>query len=125
MTTSREATLTWVEASPLDEVWEGEAIDVDIDGKEVLLVRRPGGEVVAYQGICPHQEYSLVEGSIDEDCTNLICPAHEYEFDLRDGKGINPSNCELYAYETKVEDDVIFVGYHEGDERQKTCIGAD
>lgn len=125
MTTSPDASLNWVEAAPLDEVWEGEAIDVEIDGKEVLLVRRPGGDVVAFQGICPHQEYSLVEGEIDEDCIVLECPAHHYQFDLRSGKGINPTNCELYRYQTKVEDDVIFVGYPEGDNRHKTCIGVD
>lgn len=107
----------WVQAASLDEVWEGEVIDVEIDGEEVILVRRRGGDVVAYQGACPHQEQPLVDGEVDEETTSITCPAHSYEFDLRDGSGINPTGCHLYRYRTKVEDSKIFVGYDAGDER--------
>ncbi|MBX6762988.1 MAG: Rieske 2Fe-2S domain-containing protein [Rubrobacteraceae bacterium] len=117
---SSEATLKWVEVATLDDLWEGEMMDVEVDGEEVLLVHLPGGRVVAYQGICPHQEYSLVEGELDEETNVLTCAAHEWQFDVRNGEGVNPIGCRLYQYEVKVdEDETIHVGYPESDREHR------
>jgi toluene monooxygenase system ferredoxin subunit len=113
-----EATITWVEVGTLDDVWEGEMLEVEADGKPVLLMHFPGQVIVAYQGLCPHQEYSLAEGDVDEETAIVTCPAHSWQFDLRDGKGVNPSGCSLYRYETRIDGEAIFVGYPDGDDQR-------
>jgi toluene monooxygenase system ferredoxin subunit len=112
---SADATLTWVAVASLDDLWEGEMVEVEAGGQPVLLAHLRGGQIVAYQGICPHQEYSLAEGDLDEDSATLTCLAHHWQFDLRDGNGVNPSGCNLYQYRTNVEGDTILVGYPGGD----------
>lgn len=116
---SSEVTLKWVEVAMLDDLWEGEILDVEVDGEEVLLIHLPGEQIVAYQGICPHQETSLVDGEYDEETEVLTCGAHHWQFDVKGGEGVNPTGCNLYRYEVKVDDDEkIHVGYPEGDEQR-------
>lgn len=92
----------------LDDVWEG---DMDCfettDGQEVLIVCLDGGEVKAYQAMCPHQETSLVEGTLENGI--LTCGAHLWQFDCKSGKGVNPTECHLAAYKVKVEGDYVLV----------------
>ncbi len=80
----------WVDAADLGELWEGDVLDVEVAGEHVLLVRLLGGEVRAYQGLCPHQEMLLADGDFDADSGVLVCMGHLWEFDLRAGAGINP-----------------------------------
>jgi len=91
----------------LDDVWEGEMNVFEVGEEEVLIVHSPGGEVRAYNPICPHQEHPLIEGELD-NCV-LTCSAHLWQFDVLSGKGINPTDTSLINYPIKVEDDVIWV----------------
>jgi len=91
----------------LDDVWEGEMDVFDVEGQEVLIVHADGGEVKAFDPVCPHQDHPLVEGEFN-DCI-LTCSAHLWQFDVRSGEGVNPSGVALTAYPVKVENDEIFV----------------
>lgn len=91
----------------LDDVWEGEMSCFEVDGHEVLVVGLDGGEIRAYQAICPHQEIPLVEGKFDGK--TLICRAHQWVFDAATGVGINPGGCRLAEYPLKVEDNEVFI----------------
>ena len=66
-----------------------------------------GGEVRAYQGICPHQDIPLVEGTFDAGL--LVCRAHQWVFDAHTGEGINPGNCRLAEYPVRVDGDDVLV----------------
>ena len=55
---------------------QGEALVVLVDG-----------EVMAYSGVCPHLGGPLLEGTIRND--RVICPWHQYEWDLRSGKFVS------------------------------------
>ncbi len=111
-----EATQTWIEVATLDDLWEGELLDVEVDGELVLLAHLPGGKIVAYQGICPHQEVNLADGEFEDGI--LTCSAHLWQFDLHTGAGVNPKNCQLYRYETRVEGETIYVRYPAEDTRR-------
>lgn len=89
-----------------DELWDGEMESYDVDGAEVLLIRIDG-EYRAYDGICPHQSTSLVEGRLEG--TTLTCSAHEWMFDARTGNGINPHTACLRRREVRVTDGSVLV----------------
>ena len=100
-------TLEFRKACNLDDVWEGEMDVFDVDGQEVLIVHAPGGEVRAFDPICPHQNHPLIEGEFEE-CI-LTCSAHLWQFDVLSGDGVNPVGVALTAYPVKVENDVVMV----------------
>jgi toluene monooxygenase system ferredoxin subunit len=93
----------------LDDVWEGEMKTFEVDGEPVLIVYPSDGEIVSVQSHCPHQEIPLGEGEFDGEV--LVCRAHHWEFDPATGAGLNPTDCRLKRYRTKVENDVVFVDH--------------
>lgn len=113
------AVLEWIEATTLDDLWEGEMLDFTVKGEQILLVRLQGGTIRAYQGVCPHQQIFLALGELDsEDGEHVLtCGGHGWEFDLMTGAGINPGNCQLYRYEVKLEGKSVFVGIPQDGER--------
>jgi len=92
----------------LDDVWEGEMSGFrTANGTEVLLVVLSGGDVRAVQSRCPHQDFSLLQARLEGHV--LTCRAHLWQFDLRTGRGINPADCALAVYPTRVEGDDVYV----------------
>jgi toluene monooxygenase system ferredoxin subunit len=104
------ADVLWVTAATTDDLWEGDILDVEVEGEQVLLVYEMDGPVRAYQGMCPHQEVLLADGNWDVDTNRLQCPGHKWEFDMTTGAGINPAGCQLYEYPVKLEGDDIVLG---------------
>lgn len=102
--------LNWVKATTLDDLWEGDFVDVEVEGEIVVIFHRAGGELRAFQGMCPHQEILLADGQIDFDKGTILCTAHEWQFSMEDGRGINPRGCRLFQYEVKVDGDDVLVG---------------
>lgn len=88
------------------DLWEGEMRGVVIDGKKVLLVRI-GGQVRAYEDRCAHLGVALSEGSLEGAV--LTCRAHQYEYDVRSGAGVNPRSVKLRAYPVEERDGDILV----------------
>ena len=77
----------------LDDLWQGDMTEVELDGHEILLVWPEEGDVRAYQGVCPHQDIPLSEGKFDGRV--IMCRAHQWTFDSTTGNGINPGKCQL------------------------------
>ncbi|MET8249321.1 Rieske 2Fe-2S domain-containing protein [Streptomyces sp. NPDC005202] len=102
--------IRWVSAVEREKLWEGDILDVEVDDEQVLLVHLTGGDVKAYQGMCPHQEVLLADGKWDEDSAVLLCGGHNWEFDMKTGAGLNPTGCRLYEYPVRVTEDRIQVG---------------
>jgi nitrite reductase/ring-hydroxylating ferredoxin subunit len=89
-----------------DELWDGEMESYDVGDAEVLVVKIDGG-YRAFDGICPHQSISLVEGTLDG--TTLTCRAHEWSFDVRSGAGVNPRTACLVRHAVRVRDGQVLV----------------
>jgi len=124
MMAEAEAGLEWIEVGTLDDLWEGEYTDVEVDEELILLVHFSGGQLRAYQGICPHQEIALADGDFDGKI--LTCTAHSWQFDASTGQGVNPTGCQLYRYEIKVEEETIYVGIpQDGQRHYNRCTAAD
>ena len=92
----------------LDDIWEGELAEFTVEGQTIVLVYPKGGDVIAIQGECPHQQFPLAEGQFDGQQA-LTCSAHLWEFDVTTGQGINPDDCTLARYPVKVEGDDVYV----------------
>lgn len=99
--------MAYVKLCELDDIWEGEMESFEANGEEVLLVWPDGGEITAFQGMCPHQDIPLVEGKFDGK--TIICRAHQWVFDCQNGDGINPDDCRLAKYSLKIEDDDVLI----------------
>lgn len=97
----------WITVATLDDLWEGEMIDVQVGNELILLVHLAGGDVRAYQGQCPHQQTTLANGKLEGRI--LTCAAHSWQFDLSTGQGVNPESSRLGRYDVKIEDDAISV----------------
>lgn len=91
----------FVELAEVDSIWDGEMEAFDIGDAEVLVLK-VDGEVRAYDGICPHQSISLVEGELESGV--LTCRAHEYQFDALTGVGVNPKGISLTRHDVEVDD---------------------
>lgn len=116
--------VAWKKAADEDELWEGDILDVELDGEQVLLASVPGEPIRAYQGICPHQEVLLGDGHFDEDTGVLVCAGHSWEFDLRCGEGINPKGCRLFEFEVRVRAGAIEVAIpQDGKRHYNRCAG--
>lgn len=99
--------MSFTKVCTLDDLWEGEMEPFTVNGHEIVLVCAEGGDIRAFQGMCPHQDIALAEGQFDGK--KLICRAHLWQFDAATGKGINPSDCALAEYPVKVDGEDVFV----------------
>lgn len=91
----------------LDDVWEGEMEAFELEGHEILIIHLEGGQVMAWQAVCPHQDIPLVEGKLEMGV--LTCRAHLWQFSAETGEAINPTGCELARYPVRVEGDDVLV----------------
>jgi nitrite reductase/ring-hydroxylating ferredoxin subunit len=89
----------YVELIAADAMWDGEMESFDVGDDEVLVLK-VGGEIRAYDGVCPHQSQSLVEGELEGGV--LTCRAHEWQFDARTGEGVNPKDACLVRHDVRV-----------------------
>ena len=100
--TGGDATRTWQAAGTIDDLWEGDMAGAEVAGQPVLLVNLDG-EVRAYRNRCPHQEWALDDGDLDE--TTLTCVRHLWSFDVSTGCGVNPADTRLVSYPCRVDED--------------------
>jgi len=90
----------------LAELWSGEMVATVVDGKK-LVVLRVDDQVFAYEDRCAHQGVALSEGRLTG--TTLTCSAHQYEYDVCTGRGINPKNLCLRGYAVRLENGDVLV----------------
>jgi len=89
---------------PAEDLWEGELTAAKLGGKKIVLLNVEGG-IRAFEDRCPHLGSQLSEGNLDG--RTLTCANHLWEFDALTGKGTNPRNCQLTAFDTRVREGQI------------------
>lgn len=99
--------MSYQKVCSLDDLWEGDMIEAEIGDHVIVVVRPEGGEVRAFQGICPHQDIPLADGKFDGRV--LTCRAHQWTFDAHTGRGINPGDCRLAEYAVKLDGDDVLI----------------
>ena len=84
----------------------GKSAIIEVGDKEIALFNYKGN-FYAIDNTCPHRGAPLGEGRIEEGI--LICPNHEWRFELK--SGWCPQNPELSTevYPIKIHDEKIYI----------------
>ena len=100
------AKVKYIKVLKCDDLEIGKSAIIEVGDKEIALFNYKG-DYYAIDNICPHRGAPLGEGRIEEGI--LICPNHEWRFELK--SGWCPQNPELSTevYPIKVHEDKIYV----------------
>lgn len=71
-----------------------------VDGHAVC-VANVGGTISVLDGVCPHEEGPLGEGSIEGG--RVVCPWHGYAFDPKTGVSADDPDMKARVYESVME----------------------
>ena len=96
-----------VRVCQLDQLVPGELRAFDVSGVTwPVMVTIVDGEIVAFQGVCPHDDVSLADyGAIAG--AEVTCRVHGYRFDVRTGTCEHAPRLHLRRYRiTLIETDV-------------------
>ena len=92
-----------------DELPEGARKIIDVDGVEIGVFNC-GGELLAIEDRCSHDDGPLAEGELDAAACTVECPRHGSLFDLRSGRPKTlPAFAPVDTYEVRVVDGEILV----------------
>ena len=80
---------------------------VDVNGTPVALFN-VDGVYHAIHNTCPHEDGSLGEGELSHAI--VICPLHDYEFDVTSGRCLTEPAYSVERFEVRVEGDDILIG---------------
>lgn len=72
-----------------------------------VVVARVGGTVYAVSGKCVHMACPLFTGTLDG--YTLICPCHDWRFDIKTGQMLDATELGLAVYSVKTEEGKLFV----------------
>jgi 3-phenylpropionate/trans-cinnamate dioxygenase ferredoxin subunit len=69
-----------------------------------------GGDLLAIEDRCSHDDGPLAEGEWEEDLCRVICPRHGSAFDLRSGRPLSlPAYEPVATFPVRVVDGVVKV----------------
>ena len=93
----------------IDELPSGEHRLVEWEDLEIGVFNC-GGEILAVEDRCSHDNGNLIEGYWDPGECTVECPRHGSKFDLRTGKPLNlPAYVPIETFPVSVDDGVIRV----------------
>jgi nitrite reductase (NADH) small subunit len=72
---------------------EGQAREFSVAGR-TLCVATIAGKPLALDNVCPHRGGPLAEGTVENG--KIVCPWHQFEFDLATGAGSQKLNVAAY-----------------------------
>jgi nitrite reductase/ring-hydroxylating ferredoxin subunit len=95
-----------VKVGLLSDIPDGGMQPLDIDGT-CLVLCRSGNNLHVVEGVCPHRGAQLSQGQLEG--TALVCPWHDWAFDVETGCGLTNPMSNLKTYEVMVRDGQIYV----------------
>lgn len=73
-----------------------------------VMVVRTADSILAFPGVCPHDDVSLVDYGVLDD-GELRCRVHGYRFDLASGQCEHEPKLHLRRYKVTIVDDDVYV----------------
>lgn len=90
-----------------EELPEGARRIVEVDGVEIGVFNC-GGDLLAIEDRCSHDDGPLAEGEFDADACTVECPRHGSLFDLRTGRPQTlPAFQAVDTFDVRVDDGKI------------------
>jgi nitrite reductase/ring-hydroxylating ferredoxin subunit len=74
-----------------------------------VMVTELDGELIAFPGVCPHDDVSLVDYGVLDEGRTVRCRVHGYRFDLDTGACSHMPALHLRRYKITVADGEIWV----------------
>lgn len=84
-----------------DEIPLGEGRAFAVDGHQIAVFRLRDGSVRALDAVCPHRGGPLSDGIADDRV--VICPLHNYTYDLATGEEIANGGAAARSYPVHVD----------------------
>lgn len=98
--------MTWLRACAVDELDEGDAVQLDIEPP--IAVFNVDGEYFALDDTCTHDKSSLADGYVDGD--QVECAWHFAKFCIRTGTVLTPPvTVSVGTYDVKVDGNQVLV----------------
>ena len=88
------------------EVQEGAMKKVTVEGTPIVFIKLKG-RIFAINNRCPHMACELSGGSLDGDM--VVCPCHDWRFNLETGEYEENPWFKLTKYEYKIKSGKILV----------------
>lgn len=85
---------------------DGQVMEAEV-GENTYAICRLGGKLYAYQGVCPHAEGPLGQGTIENG--RLVCPLHGWEYDCLTGVNDFDDTVKLASFPVRAEGDDILL----------------
>lgn len=79
---------------------------VSVEGSPVLLIKT-SGQIFAIDNRCPHMGCRFSDGTLDDAV--IICPCHDWRFNLKTGEYEDEPSMKLKMYEWKIKSGKIWV----------------
>lgn len=100
-------TNAWIDLMAVGDIFEGEAIAVDLNNQS-FAVYSVEGQIYVTDNICTHGNARLCDGFLEGH--EIECPFHQGRFDIRDGQPTClPVTEALRTYRNKVENGRLLV----------------
>jgi nitrite reductase/ring-hydroxylating ferredoxin subunit len=99
----------WMVALPLDDLADGKATRVNLEGEDVLLAR-DRDRVFALGDRCSHQGAPLHKGPVrfSGSLATVNCPVHGSQFELGSGRVLRgPATRPVAAYDVRVNEGTV------------------
>jgi len=96
----------FVKVATLEELVASGSLELEREG-HILALFRDEDEVIAMDGMCPHQGGPLASGEIRGNV--LSCPWHGWQFDLKSGQCLTARSVRQARYPVRIEGTDILV----------------
>jgi 3-phenylpropionate/trans-cinnamate dioxygenase ferredoxin subunit len=94
------------------ELVEGTMKLIRVESLPILLIKQ-SGQIFAIDNRCPHMACGFSGGTLEGMV--IICPCHDWRFDLKTGEYDQDPSMKLLKYEWKTESGKIWVKIDEED----------
>ena len=98
--------MPFVKAGSLAKLKPGSVMEAEVAGNTYAICN-VGGELHAYDGVCPHAGGPLGQGAVNENI--LACPWHGWEYDCRTGVNEYDDSVKLAKFAVKAQGDDILI----------------
>ena len=98
--------MPFVKVGTIDALPSGKVMEAEVGGN-MYAICNLGGELSAFEGVCPHAGGPLGQGNLDGNL--LICPWHGWEYDCRTGANDYDESVKLAKYPVKIEGGDILI----------------